>query len=118
MDITINLSEAEIHEAIRSLVAAKAPIQMTGNMDINIVAGRGSAGTSAVITFSDTAVKEEKAKVEKPIKVEKVTKDVTPPSPFDTYEGEKEEEAKEEGENIFGMPPEKSAAADLLFGNA
>ena len=116
MDVTINLSETEIHEAIKDFVENKAPIRISGALSVNIVAGRGTANTSAIITISDAVEIKESVVEEKSTKKPKVAKEVTPDSPFE--ENFKPEDTSSV-ENIFGAPhSENSETAELLFGNA
>ena len=54
MNITITLSQDEIHDALKDFMVKHDVVTANKEIDINLVAGRGPAGFSAVISISGT----------------------------------------------------------------
>jgi hypothetical protein len=63
MDITITLSEAEIKEALKAYLTDKSPVPIEGDLDLNLIAGKGSMGAGAVIKICEPV----EAEIKKPI---------------------------------------------------
>ena len=138
MDITATLEEFEIIEAICNYIQIKSPVTVNGELDVNIIAGRGAAGTSAVIKIGSAKEEVEQVRETKPAPKntpatpKAAGKDVTPKKVEAAETKTKAEEkvaepavsdslkeaAGEPGDNIFAQT-ETADDADLnaLFGS-
>lgn len=131
MDVTITLGAAEIDEAIREYVAAKSPIALDGELAVELIAGKGTAGHAAIIKLA-SPVEEKKAPVKKAAPKKAAGKDVTPaplPDPavektefepdmeFPVSDGLREAMNEAGGEEVFNFGGTAiSDEVDALFG--
>lgn len=111
MDITITLGDAEIEEAIKDYVTLNTKLDIEGELEVNLVAGKGAAGNAAVVKIVDKeAAEAAKPKTKaKPKATKSAAKDVTPEV--------KEEPKKEEAPVSEGLKAATAEPGDDLFGN-